>query len=178
MYFIKSESLSLFSSVWDPQQRNERMNQFRFLLSLLSDLSWPLLDVEAKVTVDDLTLEVKVRCCFCSLKFSYYCELKEGKKHKLKTSRGIFFYLFFAISVLYCDGALRLVLIGFIFLIAWSVYLHCSVWIQKKATDVAPELKGTSIFLVGKHRSSVLRKFWFISNLYMIVFYVKGSIAP
>lgn len=28
---------------------------------------------------------------------------------------------------------------------------NCSVLIQKKAMDVSPELKGTSIFLVGKH---------------------------
>lgn len=28
---------------------------------------------------------------------------------------------------------------------------NCSVLIQKKAMDISPELKGTSIFLVGKN---------------------------
>lgn len=34
----------------------------------------------------------------------------------------------------------------------FGVLILSAVLIQKKATDVSPALKGTSIFLVGKHQ--------------------------
>lgn len=49
------------------------------------------------------------------------------------------------------EAQLSFILFFFLFLLGvWIIYFNCSVLIQKKAAGISTELKGTSIFLVGK----------------------------